>query len=94
MSRAVVESGGTRQVLDGPRATIGRSDDADCVLRDPNISRIHAELHQGSGGEWEIVDLNSTNGIKVNGRRVSSARLRDGDQVTAGTTTFRFSVER
>lgn len=94
LARAVVESGGTRHVLDGPRATIGRSDDADCVLRDPNISRIHAELHQGSGGEWEIVDLNSTNGIKVNGRRQSSARLRDGDQVTVGTTTFRFSVER
>ena len=44
LSRAVVESRGTRQVLSGPRATIGRSDEADCVLRDPNISRIHAEL--------------------------------------------------
>lgn len=94
LTRAVVDSGGTRQVLDGPRATIGRSDDADCVLRDPNISRIHAELHQRSGGDWEILDRNSTNGIKVNGRRTTSARLRDGDQVTVGTTTFRFSVER
>jgi len=81
-------------VLDGPRATIGRSDDADCILRDPNISRIHAELRQGPVGDWEIVDLNSTNGIKVNGRRATSARLRDGDQVTVGTTTFRFSTER
>jgi hypothetical protein len=94
LTRAVVDSGGRRQVLDGPRATIGRSDDADCVIRDPNISRIHAELTQGRAGSWEITDLNSTNGIKVNGRRVTSARLQDGDQVTVGTTTFRFSLER
>lgn len=94
LTRAVVDSGGRRQVLDGPRATIGRSDEADCVLRDPNISRIHAELIQGRSGDWEIADRNSTNGIKVNGRRVPSARLQDGDQVTVGTTTFRFSLER
>ncbi|HTU16178.1 MAG TPA: DUF3662 and FHA domain-containing protein [Solirubrobacterales bacterium] len=94
LSRAVVETGGRRQVLDGPRATIGRSDDVECVLRDPNVSRRHAELRQGPGGEWEIADLGSTNGIKVNGRRASTARLREGDQVTVGTTTFRFSLER
>ena len=94
LTRAVVETGGRRQVLDGPRATIGRSDDVECVLRDPNVSRRHAEFRQGSSGEWEIVDLGSTNGIKVNGRRTSSARLREGDQVTVGTTTFRFSLER
>ncbi|MDQ2622577.1 MAG: FHA domain-containing protein [Actinomycetota bacterium] len=94
MSRAIVETGGRRQVLDGPRATIGRADDVECVLRDPNVSRRHAELRQGAGGEWEIADLGSTNGIKVNGRRTTSARLREGDQVTVGTTTFRFSLER
>ena len=94
MSRAIVETGGRRQVLDGPRATIGRSDEVECVLNDPNVSRRHAELRQGAGGEWQIVDLGSTNGIKVNGRRTSTARLREGDQVTVGTTTFRFSLER
>jgi len=94
MTRAIVETGGRRQVLDGPRAVIGRSDEAECVLRDPNVSRRHAELRQGAGGEWEIFDLGSTNGIKVNGRRASSVRLREGDQVTVGTTTFRFSLER
>lgn len=94
LSRAVVESNGRRQVLAGPRATIGRSEEVECVLDDPNISRRHAELRQSAGGEWQIVDLNSTNGIKVNGRRTTSARLREGDQVTIGTTTFRFSLER
>lgn len=94
LSRAVVDLDDRRYVLDGPRAVLGRSDDAECVLRDPNVSRRHAELRQDRAGQWEIVDLGSTNGIKVNGRRVTEAPLREGDQVTVGTTTFRFGIER
>jgi hypothetical protein len=93
-TRAVVGLDDRRYVLEGPRATIGRSKDADCVLRDPNVSRRHAELRQGGAGEWTIADLGSTNGVKVNGRRVSSTRLNPGDQVTLGTTTFLFDVEQ
>jgi len=93
-SRAVVTVDERRYVLDGPRATIGRSKDADCVLRDPNVSRHHAELRRSPQGEWTIADLGSTNGIKVNGRRVGSTRLRSGDSVTLGTTTFSFDVEQ
>jgi FhaA, N-terminal domain/FHA domain len=94
LTRAVVETGGRRYVLDGPRAVIGRSDQVECVLRDPNVSRRHAELRQSRSGDWEIHDLDSTNGVKVNGRRAASFRLREGDQVTVGTTTFRFGLER
>lgn len=94
LSRAVVDMDDRRYVLDGPRAVLGRSDDAECVLRDPNVSRRHAELRQDPSGQWEVVDLGSTNGVKVNGRRVSDAPLREGDQVTVGTTTFRFGIER
>jgi hypothetical protein len=93
-TRAVVSLDDRRYVLEGPRATIGRAKDAECVLRDPNVSRRHAELRRSSGGDWTIADLGSTNGIKVNGRRVSSARLNPGDQVTLGTTTLLFDVER
>jgi hypothetical protein len=92
-TRAVVELDERRYVLEGPRATLGRSRDADCVLRDPNVSRHHAELRRSPRGEWSIADLGSTNGVKVNGRRVGSARLGAGDKVTLGTTTFRFDVE-
>ena len=91
--QAVIEANGRRIAVPGTRAVIGRSDDADCVLPDPNISRRHAELRQSAEGSWEIVDLDSTNGVKVNGRRMPSSRLRDGDQVTLGTTTFRFGLE-
>ena len=93
-TRAVVTVDDRRYVLEGPRATLGRSKDADCVLRDPNVSRHHAELRRSTAGDWTIADLGSTNGIKVNGRRVGSTRLKSGDQVTLGTTTFRFDVEQ
>ena len=93
-TRAVVSLGDRHYVLDGPRATIGRSKEAECVLGDPNVSRRHAELRRSQSGDWTIADLGSTNGIKVNGRRVSSARLSPGDQVTVGTTTFRFDIEQ
>lgn len=92
-TRAVVGLGDRRYVMEGPRAMIGRSKDADCVLRDPNVSRRHAELSRSPSGDWTIADLGSTNGVKVNGRRVGSTRLNPGDQVTLGTTTFNFDVE-
>jgi hypothetical protein len=93
-TRGVVTVDDRRYVLDGERSTVGRSRDADCVLRDPNVSRHHAELRRSPGGEWAIADLGSTNGVKVNGRRVGSTRLKSGDQVTLGTTTFRFDIEQ
>jgi len=92
--RAVVDVDGRRYVLDAERSTIGRSRDADCVLRDPNVSRHHAELRRSPRGEWTIADLGSTNGVKVNGRRVGSTRLKSGDRGTLGTTTFRFEIEQ
>ncbi len=93
-TRAVVSLDDRRYVLEGPRATIGRAKDADCVLRDPNVSRHHAELRRSAAGEWTIADLGSTNGVKINDRRVGSARLNAGDRVTLGTTTFQFDVEQ
>jgi hypothetical protein len=93
-TRAVVSLDDRRYVLDGPRATIGRSKEVQCVLRDPNVSRRHAELRRATTGDWTIVDLGSTNGVKVNGRRVASSRLSPGDQVTLGETTFLFDIEQ
>jgi pSer/pThr/pTyr-binding forkhead associated (FHA) protein len=81
-------------VLDGPTATLGRSKECDCVIDDPNVSRKHAELRRSNVGDWQIVDLGSTNGVKVNGRRVANARLSPGDEITLGTKVFSFDIEQ
>jgi Protein of unknown function (DUF3662)/FHA domain len=93
-TKAIVSLDDRRYVLDGPVATLGRSRECECVLDDPNISRRHAELHRGSNGDWQIVDLGSTNGVKVNGRLVDRSRLAPGDEVVLGTTRFTFDIEQ
>lgn len=92
-TRAIVSVGERRYVLDGPTAVLGRSQECDCVIDNQDVSRRHAELRRGSNGDWQIVDLRSTNGIKVNDRRVDSARLSPGDRVTLGTAELVFDTE-
>ncbi len=93
-TRAIVALGDRRYVLDGPKAVIGRSKECECVVRDPNVSRRHAELRRAESGDWHISDLGSTNGVKVNGRQVTSSRLRPGDEVSLGTSSFSFDIEQ
>jgi hypothetical protein len=90
--QALLVGGGRRNVLSGSRVVVGRSREADIVLQDPNVSRRHAELRRDDGG-WQIVDLGSTNGIKVNGRRVDSQQLSAGDQITIGVTDLTFELD-
>lgn len=68
---------------------IGRSRHCDLVLADPNVSRRHAELRQ-RGNDYLIVDLDSTNGVEINGRKVKSRALENGDEMIMGTTRVRF----
>lgn len=76
--------------LTSTRATVGRERSvADVVLRDPNVSRRHAEL-TFTGSDWSIEDLNSTNGTMVNNRRITRCPLRNGDVLTFGLSTFEF----
>jgi hypothetical protein len=91
-ARALITLGGKTFVLDKPRAVVGRSRRCDFVLEDPNVSRRHFELQQ-RGADWYVVDLESTNGIAVNGRRAPSAKLEPGDEITAGTSSMRFDID-
>jgi Protein of unknown function (DUF3662)/FHA domain len=93
-TKAIVSLDDRRYVLDGPVAVLGRSRECDCVFPDPNVSRRHAELRRSSNGDWGIVDLGSTNGVKINGRRVDRSRLAPGDEVVLGTTRFTFDIEQ
>jgi hypothetical protein len=90
---AVLEWNGERRVLDKRRSVLGRSRDADVQIEDPNVSRRHAEIVQEGTVYW-LVDLGSTNGTEVDGRRVQRARLDDGSRFTIGETTVTFSTER
>jgi pSer/pThr/pTyr-binding forkhead associated (FHA) protein len=60
-------------------------------VSDVNVSRRHAEVRQEGAGYW-IVDLGSTNGLEVNGKRVERARLRDGDRILLGSTEVAFGL--
>jgi hypothetical protein len=83
---------GDSHEVKGRRVVIGRSRDCDIQLADANVSRRHAELRQEGASYW-IVDLGSTNGVEVNGKRVKRAKLRSGDTITMGSTELTFSRE-
>ena len=73
-----------------PATVIGRErSQAGIVLRDPNVSRRHAELTY-DGRSWCIADLGSTNGTLVNDVDIRECVLRDGDLVTLGLTNLEF----
>jgi Protein of unknown function (DUF3662)/FHA domain len=91
-ARALLVGEGRRNVLSGERVLLGRSRECDVMLSDPNVSRRHAEV-RADGGRWVVVDLGSTNGIKVNGRRVDSAPLEPGDRITLGLTDLTFELD-
>jgi hypothetical protein len=92
MERAILAGEGRRTVLSGDRLLVGRSRDCDLVIDDPNVSRRHMELRRDRAG-WVAVDLGSTNGVKVNGRRVEEAPLEAGDEIAVGVSLLTFEVE-
>jgi hypothetical protein len=84
---------GRRIVLGRAGATLGRSRDCEVVLDDANVSRRHAEVRP-SGGSWIVRDLGSTNGVKVNGRRITGAQsLKRGDAIELGTSRVIFDLD-
>ncbi|HEY4346363.1 MAG TPA: DUF3662 and FHA domain-containing protein [Gaiellaceae bacterium] len=70
---------------------LGRSKDCEIRLSDPNISRRHAEVRP-TGHGYKIVDLDSTNGIEVRGKRVKELELTDGLAFTIGSTEAVYSI--
>jgi Protein of unknown function (DUF3662)/Inner membrane component of T3SS, cytoplasmic domain len=89
---ATLTVNGKRHDLDKRRVVIGRSRDCDIQVADANVSRRHAEVRQEGAAHW-VVDLDSTNGTEVNGRRLKRAKLRPGDRITVGSTELVFRRE-
>ncbi len=87
---ALVLASGQRIDLTEEIVKIGRHQSCTIVFADSNVSRVHAQLQHDSTG-WLIVDLGSTNGVKVNGTKISKEKsLTDGDELEFGTSTARF----
>ncbi len=88
---------GDRYPLMGALTILGRDDSADIVLDDPGISRRHSEIRVTTDGPHFVTtirDLGSTNGTFVNGDRVTSEHLHDGDRVTVGRTSVTYRAGR
>lgn len=87
----VITSGvaaGTSVALDEDTLTIGRSSDSSLVIVDEYTSTYHAKLSR-NGEQWLLTDLDSTNGTKLNGSRISGTVLVPTfTPITIGTTTF------
>ena len=86
----VLEVNGVRHPLLPPGFTIGRGSEADLRINDPGISRLHARVvvKQDAAGEVDVSveDLGSTNGVIVNGQRVTNVALADGSRIEIGST--------
>ena len=72
--------------------TVGRSSQADLLIPDERVSRIHCGL-RSEGGSFIIKDLGSTNGTWVNDRRIQEARLKLGDSIRVGQTILELSTK-
>ncbi len=66
---------------------VGRTEGNDLVLNHPSVSRRHARF-EIRDSEWWLVDLKSTNGIKINGELVSEGRVRAGDKILIGSVAI------
>lgn len=93
-ARLVIRNGGFAGMtypLEAVETLIGRNPTTDITLLDEGISREHAIVqYDADADEYTVEDLQSTNGTKVNGKRVRSAVLNSGDEVQIGHTRFQF----
>jgi len=93
-ARLIIKNGGFEGMtydLVADETLIGRNPTTDITLLDEGISREHALiLYDEEDQVYTIEDLQSTNGMKVNGKRSRSAALTDGDEIQLGSTRFQF----
>jgi hypothetical protein len=90
--QVMLEVNGRRRPINPPGVVLGRGTDADIQINDPGVSRRHAEIRlmpEGPEGvKVMLVDLGSTNGTLVEGRRTAEAELTDGSTLRIGNTTM------
>lgn len=96
-SDVVLEVNGMKHPLAAPGVVIGRGAEAELRIDDPGISRRHAQFKvRAVNGETTVtvLDLNSTNGVILNGRRVSEAAVASGSEIRLGNTTLTIRISK
>ncbi len=84
-----VDESGQEQIFKQFPLVIGRSLDCDWILEHRGISRRHAEILLNAG-QYVLHDLNSLNGVRVNGFKIDQVMLEEGDQISLGDAQFTF----
>lgn len=84
---------GEEHVVARPQWLVGRGPDVDAGFDDPEMSQRHLRI-EFSRGRFHAIDLDSTNGTRVNGTGVSCAELAHGDRIQAGAHVFQILIER
>ncbi len=74
--------------LSGSQCVLGRGEQVDVCLDTEGVSRRHAELVQYVDGSFVVIDLDSTNGTFVNGRKIAREALVDGDRIALGANAL------
>jgi hypothetical protein len=95
-SNVLLEVNGMKHPLNPPGVVIGRGTEADLKIDDPGISRRHAQVavHRNGGDTTvTILDLDSTNGVVLNGHKVSTGVVTDGSEIRLGNTVIVIRIE-
>lgn len=90
---ATAQKGLVLEITEQREQVLGRDRHNPLFIDSSRISRKHAAI-AGADDGWSIRDLNSTNGLWVNGIRVGDARLKTGDMIKLGVVPFRFEIAR
>ena len=83
---------GEEHVVGRPHWLVGRGPGVDAAFDDPEMSQRHLRI-EFSRGRFHAIDLDSTNGTRVNGTGVSAAELAHGDRIQAGRHVFQILIE-
>ena len=94
-ARALLDINGTKHPLQPPGLVVGRGTEADVRINDPGVSRRHVEFQvdlSGQRPQLSVRDLGSTNGMLVDGHRITQTAVHDGTTVKIGNTTMTVRV--
>jgi pSer/pThr/pTyr-binding forkhead associated (FHA) protein len=89
--RLVLQPGGLCVTITRAESIVGRHSGADVRLSLPDVSRRHCRF-LFADGSWQVFDLNSLNGVFVNGERLHESLIRHGDRVRIGSLTFEIDL--